>query len=171
MPHPVSIRPYEPADEAACRALWVELTEHHRRLYDDPTVGGDDPGSYFVDTYLALPERVASWVAVVDGEVVGLTGLLDHGTSGEVEPVVVAERARGGGIGRRLLETVIEASRERGHESIAIRPVARNVPSITAFHAVGFRTLGGFVDLTIDLRPRRHAWKEGASLHGLDLRF
>ncbi|MGH2684490.1 MAG: GNAT family N-acetyltransferase, partial [Actinomycetota bacterium] len=95
-PTPAIVREYEPADLTACRRLWVELTEHHRRLFDDPTIGGDEPGAYF-DTYLADPTRVASWVAVVDGHVVGLTGLLDHGGHGEVEPIVVSEarRARG----------------------------------------------------------------------------
>jgi GNAT superfamily N-acetyltransferase len=167
----LTIRLYEPRDERTCRDLWVELTEHHRRLYDDPTIGGDDPGAYFGDVYLPTPERLATWVAVEGGDVVGLTGLFDHGSSGEVEPVVVSERARGRGIGRRLLETAIEESRRRGHEWIAVRPVARNIPSIAAFHAVGVRTLGGLVDLTLDLRPRRHEWHENGSLHGLPFRW
>lgn len=167
-----TIRPYEPSDVDACRRLWVELTEHHRRIYDDPTIGGDDPAAHFTDNYLATPERVATWVATGnDNRVVGLAGLFDHGESGEVEPVVVSEAARGKGIGRLLLETVIDESRRRGHDWIAIRPVARNIESITAFHSVGFQTLGGFVDLTLDLRPRRHEWHEGGSLHGLPFRW
>lgn len=67
----VVVRDYVSADYSACRMLWVdrmlwvELTEHHRRIYEDPSVGGDDPGSAF--DYLAEPERVASWVADLDG--------------------------------------------------------------------------------------------------------
>lgn len=98
----VGIRAYVPADYSACRMLWVELTEHHRRIYEDPSIGGDDPGGMF-DDYLAIPERVASWVADLDGRVVGLTGLLDRGTSGEVEPVVVTDRLRSRGVGRLLI--------------------------------------------------------------------
>src|SRR5437762_13013552 len=104
----VAVREYRDADLLACRGLWAELTEHDRRSYDDPTIGGNDPGAYF-DTYLATPERVMSWVAVAGdadgrggGEVVGLTGLFDRGEEGEVEPVVVTERLRGGGVGRAL---------------------------------------------------------------------
>lgn len=172
LPPTVVVRLYDDStDRDACRSLWVELTEHHRRLYDDPTIGGDDPGSYFTDTYLGLPNRAASWVAVVDGEVVGLTGLLDHGSEGEVEPMVVAARARGRGIGNRLAEAAVAESRRRGHDHVSIRPVYRNVESIRAFHAMGFETLGGFVDLTMDLRPRRHTWHEGAALHGLTFRW
>jgi len=33
------------------------------------------------------------------------------------------------------------------------------------------RTLGGHVDLTMDLAARRHEWLTGASLHGLDFDY
>jgi hypothetical protein len=68
----VDVRGYAPADYAACRMLWAELTEHHRRIYEDPAIGGDDPGGAF-DGYLELPELRPSrsaWVRLPDGEVV-----------------------------------------------------------------------------------------------------
>lgn len=166
----VSVREYAPGDYRACRGLWVELTEHHRRLYEDPSIGGDDPGSGF-DEYLEMPQRVGSWVAVIDGEVIGLTGLLDHGASGEVEPVVVAHAQRRRGAGHTLIERVAAEASRRGHEYLAIRPVARNVTAIQSFHDAGFQTLGAHIDLTMDLRNRRHRWLTGARLHGLDFRY
>lgn len=166
----VVVRDYADDDYRACRSLWVELTEHHRRLYGDPSIGGDDPGVGF-DGYLAMPERVRSWVAEFNDTVVGLTGLLDHGTSGEVEPVVVTGTARAQGIGRRLINRVVEEALARGYEYLAIRPVGRNVPAVQRFHAAGFRTLGGHIDLTMDLADRRHQWLQGASLHGLDFDY
>ena len=39
----------------------MELTDHHQQIYDDPSIGRDDPGNGFND-YLATPERIASWV-------------------------------------------------------------------------------------------------------------
>ncbi|MFT3852534.1 MAG: GNAT family N-acetyltransferase [Ilumatobacteraceae bacterium] len=170
MPNPPSIREYAPGDLRAGRGLWAELTLHHRRIYDDPTIGGDDPGAYF-DVYLAASDRVASWVAVVDGEVVGLTGLLDHGGSGEIEPVVVTEARRGQGIGRLLVDHVVGVARARGYRWLAIRPVARNRAAIDAFYAAGFRTLGGHVDLTMDLAPRVHRWLPGGRLHDLEVEY
>ncbi len=166
----VIVREYAAGDYRACRALWTELTEYHRYIYGDPSIGGDDPGAGF-DDYLAMPQRTGSWVAESDGRVVGLTGLLDRGTSGEVEPVVVAEAARGKGAGRRLISRVVEEALARGYEYLAIRPVARNVTAVRRFHAAGFRTLGGHIDLTMDLGERRHEWLPGASLHGLDFNF
>ena len=38
------IRTYESEDRDACRLLWAELTQHHRELYADPTIGGEQPG-------------------------------------------------------------------------------------------------------------------------------
>jgi GNAT superfamily N-acetyltransferase len=166
----VIVRAYAEGDYVVCRSLWAELTVYHRRIYGDSSIGGDDPGAGF-DDYLAYSRRMGSWVAEAQGSVIGLTGLLDRGASGEVEPVVVAEAARDQGIGRLLINRVVEEARSHGYEYLAIRPVARNVAAIRRFHAAGFRTLGGHVDLTMDLAARRHDWLTGASLHGLDFDY
>ena len=163
------IRPYEETDHDACRVLWEQLTEHHRRLYIDRSIGGDDPGSG-LDTYLADAERVGSWVAV-DGEaVVGLTGLLVRGDEGEIEPVVVAENHRSRGVGADLLDRVIGEARDRGLRNLAIRPVARNSAAIDLFHRNGFQILG-HLEMFMDLSGQGE-WREGMyHIHGLDFRF
>jgi GNAT superfamily N-acetyltransferase len=169
-PLQVIARDYAERDYGAGRSLWAELTEYHGGIYGDPSVGGDDPGAGF-DDYLASSQRMGSWVAESQGRVVGLTGLLERGSSGEVEPVIVAEAARNQGIGRMLIGRVVEEARARGYEYLAIRPVARNIAAVRRFHAAGFRTLGGHIDLTMDLTARRHEWVSGASLHGLDFGY
>jgi GNAT superfamily N-acetyltransferase len=166
----IVVRDYASGDYSACRRLWVELTEHHRRIYEDDSIGGDQPGAAF-DAYLDSTERVSSWVAETGGAVVGLTGLFDHGTSGEVEPVVVTNRLRGRGVGRLLIDRVATEAMARGFEWLSIRPVARNLSAIQRFYEAGFRTLGGHVDLTMDLGERRHRWLDGAHLHGLDFKY
>jgi len=100
----VSIREYRESDFSACRLLWEELTEHHRDIYQEPAIGGDDPGGGF-ETYMAEPRRRGTWVAEVEGRVVGLTGLLvQWEEEGEVEPVVVSSSHRDRGIGSMLVE-------------------------------------------------------------------
>ena len=163
----VSIRPYQPPDYDACRQLWVELTERHRLIYDDPTIGGDDPGAAF-DAYLATTARVESWVADAADGVVGLTGLFVDGDGGEVEPVVVAARVRSRGIGRQLVARAVEEARARHLENVSIRPVARNVEAMALFHELGFRAVG-HVDLFMDLRGR--ARRPGIELHGLPYEY
>jgi GNAT superfamily N-acetyltransferase len=164
---PVSIRSYQPRDYDACRQLWVELTERHRLIYDDPAIGGDDPGSAF-DAYLATAARVESWVADSAGRVVGLTGLFVHGEGGEVEPVVVAAHVRAQGIGRQLIARAVQEARARDLESVSIRPVARNVEAMALFHELGFRAVG-HVDMFMDLHGR--ARRPGLELHGLPYEY
>jgi N-acetylglutamate synthase-like GNAT family acetyltransferase len=164
------VRIYDDADYAACRVLWAELTEHHRRLYDDATIGGDDPGHGF-DAYLAESARSHSWVAEVEGRVIGLAGLLVRAQSGEIEPVVVAAAYRREGLGRRLILCAVGEARTLGLEYVTLRPVTRNVDAIRSFHAAGFRTLGAHVDLTMDLTTRKHEWQHGAVLHGCNFDY
>ena len=121
----------------------MELTDHHRQIYDDPSIGGDDPGTGF-DDYLATPERIASWVAELAGSVEGLTGGVEPGRTGRREPVVVTAGRRGQEIGQLLIERVVSGAASRGHEYLAVRrPAARNISTIREFHDAGFRTRPG----------------------------
>lgn len=158
------IREYRSEDLQACRALYAQLVEHHREIYDDPTIGGQNPGAGF-DEYLALPERVLTWVAVEDGAVIGVTGLLWEGDESTIEPVVVDRRCRRTGVGRALIQTAIEESRRRGATDVNIKPVARNASAIQAFHDLGFRTLG-HVQLFMSLDRAGSYWRPGPELHG-----
>src|SRR5258707_9778856 len=58
----VIVRDYAEGDYRACRSLWAELTDYHRSIYGDPSIGGDDPGAGF-DNYLAELQPMGSWVA------------------------------------------------------------------------------------------------------------
>ena len=93
------VRVYQAEDRSACEALWVELAQRHRDIYDDPGIGGCNPAQGF-QTYLVNPNRRMTWVAVVGGQVVGMAGLIVCGDEGDVEPVIVAGTHRSRGIGR-----------------------------------------------------------------------
>ena len=107
----ITIRQYHPSDLEECRALWVELTQRHGELYNDPTIRGDTPGLYF-DKHLARvgPEHI--WVAEHDGEIVGLVGLIVDDREAEVEPLVVASAHRDKGIGRALLNRMLKEAKK-----------------------------------------------------------
>jgi GNAT superfamily N-acetyltransferase len=160
----VEIRQFRSADRRGCRSLYAQLVQHHREIYDDPRIGGDDPGAGF-DEYVALPQRVATWVAVEGDELVGMTGLLWEADEATIEPVVVHPDHRRTGIGRALVETAVAESRRRGATDVNIRPVARNAAAIRAFHELGFRTLG-HVQLFISLERDPSYWRPGPTVHG-----
>jgi GNAT superfamily N-acetyltransferase len=162
----VGIRAYESVDYDACRALWVELTEHHRELYDAPSIGGDDPGSG-LDQYLGDPKRVGSWVAVEDGTVVGLAGLQTFGYGEiEVEPIIVGRTARGRGIGRLLMERLFSECRERGYKVLSIMSVARNSDALASWKSMGFGTVGR-VELFVELDKLSAEWRPGVVIDGV----
>jgi len=174
----ITIRDYEARDYDVCRALWVELTQHHRDIYEDPSIGGNDPGRGF-NRYLENPQRHGTWVAEVEGQVVALTGLLSHshteegdaGMEGEVEPVVVSLAYRDKGIGTSLVEHVVEQAREKGVRFLSIRPVARNDRAISLYVRLGFSTVGA-VELLQDLSSSYdRKWKTGIKILDNELRY
>jgi len=134
------IRDYQPRDYDVCRALWQELTERHREIYGDPSIGGDDLGQGF-EAYLANSKRRASWVVEIQGQIVALAGLIVDDKEGEIEPVVVSSHYRSRGIGTMLVRHVVEQARYMRIGYVKVRPVARNKEAISFFVRLGFDLL------------------------------
>jgi N-acetylglutamate synthase-like GNAT family acetyltransferase len=164
------VRPYRDADRDPCRELWRVLTQTHRDLYDDQSIGGDgDLGDYF-DEHLQQAGADRVWVAEIDGRVVGFASLLvaAEGSSGELEPIVVAPDTRGAGIGRALAEQVLAAARTLGLRRVDVRPVARNDPAIGFFHELGFDSLGQLELMIYLVEP--NDWPVRAQIAGRNFR-
>ncbi len=158
----IHVRDYTDSDYDSCRALWVELTQHHRDIYEDQSIGGDDPGAE-IDNHLDDPKRGATWVAERDGQVLGFCSLYE---GGEIDPVVVTLDERSKGIGQALLEMAIDEAKSRGMRNVSIQPVARNVDAMRLYRRMGFRILG-HIDMTLDLSGRAdREWKSGITIHG-----
>jgi len=167
----IKIRPYEPSDLEACRRLWTELTERHRQIYEDPSIGGENPGEFF-DTYLQDPNLRGVWVAETDHKVIGLTGLMVN-LFGEtdVEPAVVLSDFRSRGVGRKMVDHVIAEARKKKMKRLSARPVARNIEAISFFVRAGFDIVG-HIDLSQDLDPDSDIdRKSGLVIHGNSLKF
>ena len=156
------IRKYQDEDKEQCRALWRELTEWHREIYQDPTIGGEHPEDYF-DKHLVAGGPDQLWVAVHDSTAVGLVGLVFKGEETEIEPLIVSKTYRCKGIGTKLIETAISEARKKGTKYLNIGPVARNTSTIKWLHKHGFRNLG-HIQLFIDLTS--HTWKPGPEIFG-----
>ena len=166
---PITVRSYKPEDLESCRALWVELTEWHRQIYQSPEIGGPNPGLLF-DEHLSRvgPENI--WAAEVGGQVVGLAGLIPGGSEAELEPLVVSQAYRDQGIGRELAEAVIAAARRRGVRQLMVRPVARNDTAIRFYHDLGFDILGQ-IELFMDFVTREpNLWRPGERIAGRDFK-
>jgi ribosomal protein S18 acetylase RimI-like enzyme len=137
----MEIRGYRSSDLESCRALWAEMNQRHRDIYDDPTIGGENPGLEF-DSHLACVGPDLVWVAESDDGAVGFVSLIHEGEEAEIEPIVVSSEVRSAGIGHQLMDHAVEQARELGVLCLSVKPVARNEEAIAFFYDAGFRTLG-----------------------------
>ena len=163
----IDIRGYEDGDLDVCRELWVELTEWHRSIYDSPGIGGDDPGKQF-DAHLAKvgPERI--WLATDGDSVLGMIGLQPGTEEGslEIEPMIVFPHARGTGVGKTLVQHLVEVIKGMGLRDLNVRAVGRNAEAIRFYHDVGFDIIGE-VGLFLDTTPpEKQIWREGETIAG-----
>jgi len=163
----MTVRGYRDADLESCRALWVELTQWHRDLFAAPEIGGDDPGASF-DRHLEAVGAANIWVAEHEGEIIGLVGMIPAETEAELEPIVVSPKHRGCGVGRALIDVVVESARTRGLRTVYARPVARNAQAVQFFHTNGFDVLGQ-IEVMLDLTDSR-PWRRGERVALRDFR-
>jgi GNAT superfamily N-acetyltransferase len=163
----IQVRNYQESDREACRALWHELTEKHREIYQDPKIGGEHPEDYF-DKHLAKVGADNIWVAVHGSEVVGLVGLIVEEAEAEIEPLVVRKGYRAKGVGTRLIEEVVSEARKRKIKFLNVEPVARNVEMIRFMYKLGFRTLG---NIQMFMCFSDYVWKEGPELFGCKFNY
>ena len=166
----VMIREYQDQDLESCKHLWRELTQRHRDIYLDQSIGGDDPGIYF-EPYLKKTNLAGLWVAEEASTIVGMAGLLVDDQEAEIEPLVIRSEFRSRGVGALLIEQLKSEASARGVKYLSIRPVARNVEAIQCFHRAGFSLLGHlemFLDLT---KQGDEGWKDGITIHGSAFRY
>jgi len=58
----MQIRQYNSSDLDQCRSLWAEMVQRHRDIYNDQSIGGDNPGLEF-DIHLERVGPQYIWVA------------------------------------------------------------------------------------------------------------
>jgi GNAT superfamily N-acetyltransferase len=93
---------------------------------------------------LAATGLVRTVVAVVDGRVVGFASvhvewLLHHDrAAGRLMSIVVDERCRGQGIGRRLVEAAVELARAAGCDRLELTSRLERADAHAFYEALGF---------------------------------
>jgi GNAT superfamily N-acetyltransferase len=169
----IKIREYKQTDYDTCRSLQGELAQYHAKIYEDPSIAGDDPGRGF-DEYLTRKDRCCTWVVESGGKTVGFAGLLatvgEEGTA-EIEPVVISSKSRGAGIGTKLIAHIIGEAKTRGFRFLTIRPVLRNEKAFALYVELGFNHIGS-VELFQELLPEsQRSWKSGITIYGKELKY
>jgi DNA-binding MarR family transcriptional regulator/predicted GNAT family N-acyltransferase len=84
-------------------------------------------------------EREACWIAEIDGEPVGSVMLVDAGSRvAKLRLLLVEPRARGHGIGRRLVEECVRFAREAGYRKITLWTQSTLVEARKIYQRGGF---------------------------------
>jgi putative acetyltransferase len=146
---------FRPEHAAAFRALneaW--LAKHLRVEPSDLAVLKDPMG--------AVVERGGRvFMAVEAGEAVGCVALLPLPDGGyELGRMAVSETARGGGVGRALVEKCIQAATAAGAPRLYLEASSVLAPALSLYRAMGFKQLprgrpGAPPDARIDIWMER----------------
>lgn len=98
----------------------------------------------------SAPERTGTILIATrsDGVPVGygLVQLRRDSAEARVYSICVSPRARGGGVGRMLLESLEREARKRGYAGIRLEVSARNRAAIRLYEASGYVTFGMYPD-------------------------
>ena len=166
----MKIRNYTTDDIEICRELWAEMVQQHRNIYDDQSIGGENPGLEF-DKHLKLIGKDRIWLAELEGEVIGFTSLIQNDLEAEIEPIIVSSKHRGKGIGEQLVNYAVEQAKKLKVLCLYVKPVARNKEAVSFFYDCGFKTLG-HIQLFMWLgESAPDAWKQGPEIFGKKFKF
>jgi GNAT superfamily N-acetyltransferase len=132
-PSPLLFRPFQPGDEKAFRELnesWIStyfvIEEKDREVLNNPVAHILDAGG---EIFMASKE----------GYAIGCCALLPMGEgSFEVAKMTVSEAYRGNGVGRKLLEFVIERAKTMGVKRLYLETNSKLTNAIHVYESLGF---------------------------------
>lgn len=133
----VHIRAATPSDADACGRIvheaFADIARNHGFPPDFPTI---EAGTQLAQTFIGDP-AVFGIVAEQDGRVVGSNFVKEGDAIRGVGPISVDPQVQGGGVGRRLMEAVLD--RANGAAGIRLLQDAFNMRSIALYASLGFQ--------------------------------
>jgi L-amino acid N-acyltransferase YncA len=127
-------------DAPRVAAIYNEGIEDRSATFETALRSPGDVMNWLVDEYPVL-------IAERDGEVAGFARIGEYSDRCVYEgvgehAVYVARDARGQGVGRTLLEALVEEATRRGYSKLTSRIFVENEASLAAHRAAGFREVG-----------------------------
>jgi len=134
------VRPLHATDEARWRDLWDQYC-----VFYEQDVSQDVTDASW-RRILAGEDGFFARVAEQDGQVIGFANCIVHGITWAVAPVCYLEdlfvdpAVRGGGIGRALIQEVIDMAKAKGWDRVYWKTNASNAVAQVLYNKVATRT-------------------------------
>jgi putative acetyltransferase len=132
----IQIVPFAPRHGDAWRSLNEAWIEQFFAIEPKDREALDDPHGKIIskDGMIFIAER--------QGEPVGCAALLRMNDGGfELAKMAVADHAKGGGIGRKLIDACIEAARVAGAHRVYLESNSALAPALSLYRSAGFEDL------------------------------
>ena len=151
---PIAIRPFRPDDQAITRRLILAgLGDHFGTIDETLNPDLDDITATYVD------QGACVVVAERGGEIVGAGTLkVEEPGVGRLVRMTVAREIRGRGLGRQLVNHLLDEARRRGYHRVVVETTDDWQDAIGLYRACGFQTEGfrnGDIHMYLDLEADR----------------
>jgi ribosomal protein S18 acetylase RimI-like enzyme len=142
----VSIRRLQSDDAPAYRALRLRALRDHPEAFTSSYEEDEREPPESARSRLASP-GTQFWGAFQDGALCGMVGLVREARAknrhkATVVAMYVAPECAGRGLGRALLEALVDQARADGIESLLLTVTEGNDPARRLYEAAGFRSFG-----------------------------
>jgi predicted N-acetyltransferase YhbS len=132
----ITLREAAPEDAPKCAEIVFEafgaIHDHHRFQRDFPAI---EAAAGLLDVFIPHP-GIWGVVAEIDGEIVGSNFLDERSPVRGVGPITVSPEGQNSGVGRRLMEAVIE--RGKGAPGIRLLQDSFHMRSLALYESLGF---------------------------------
>jgi predicted N-acetyltransferase YhbS len=136
--HEVTIRPATPADAAICGQIcfdaFTAINTRHAYPCDFPSV---EAAAWVISTMFSHPSFYCI-VAEKDGRIVGSNCLDERSTVFGVGPITVDPVGQNSGVGRKLMEAVMERASARGAVGVRLVQATFHTRSLALYASLGF---------------------------------
>lgn len=132
---PVKIRSFGPADQAACRQLYLEGGLGGKLADNDTGIDIDDIQAAYMNT-----PGGHFWVAEdLQGRIVGTIGVQNYDRAGEIRRLRVRTDCRRRGIGSKLMEAALRFCHDRGYLKVTLDTFMDREPAVRLFEKFHFK--------------------------------
>jgi predicted N-acetyltransferase YhbS len=141
--HSVKIRPGLPSDIEPCARIlfnaFSAIAAHHNFPPDIPSI---EVGTELMTMLLTHP-HFFSVVAELDGKIVGSNFLDERSAIAGVGPITVEPNVQNRGLGRRLMQAVLDRASEKAHPGVRLLQSAYHGRSLALYSTLGFHVREG----------------------------